>query len=200
MKKAIIGSGGFAREVMASMEINIPFFIDDKYLSGKTGERSLSTFDPFEFEVVVAIADPRVRESIVNKLPKETRFFTFIHPSAIIHLGPYNEISVIGEGSIVLEFCRISCNARVGKHAHLNWGTIIGHDAVIGDYLTTAPNVGVMGNNIIGDRVCLGVGSNTREKLSICSDVTIGLGAGVVKSINEPGTYVGVPCQKVSTK
>jgi sugar O-acyltransferase (sialic acid O-acetyltransferase NeuD family) len=200
MKKAIIGAGGFAREVMASMKADIPFFVSGEYLLDNTKERSLSTFNPFEYEVIVAIADPIIRESIVNSLPKETKFFTFIHPLAIVHQGPYNESTSIGEGSIVLELCRLSCNAKIGKHAHLNWNTIIGHDAVIGDYLTTAPNVGIMGNNTIGDRVYFGVGSSTKEKISICSDVTIGLGAGVVKSINEPGTYIGLPCRKVSIK
>jgi sugar O-acyltransferase (sialic acid O-acetyltransferase NeuD family) len=200
MKRAIIGSGGFAREVMASMGINIPFFVDDKYLSGKDGERGLSTFNPSEFEVIIAIADPVVREAIVNRLPKDTKFFSFIHPSLIIHSGPYREIVKIGEGSIILESCRVSCNVRIGKHAQLNWGTIIGHDTVIGDYFTTAPSVGIMGNNTIGDKVYFGVGAITKEKISVCSNTIVGLGAGVIKSINESGTYIGLPCQKVHTK
>jgi sugar O-acyltransferase (sialic acid O-acetyltransferase NeuD family) len=196
MKQAIIGSGGFAREVRASIGINLPFFVDDKYLTGNSEERGLSAFDPSEFEVIVAIGDPKVRESIVGRLPKETKYFTYIHPS--VHI--INNFIGMGEGTIVLAGCVLSCGSILGKHTHLNFNTVIGHDVIAGDYLTTAPNVGIMGNNTLGDRVYFGVGSSTKEKITICSDVTIGLGAGVVKSINQPGTYIGLPCQKVSTK
>jgi UDP-3-O-[3-hydroxymyristoyl] glucosamine N-acyltransferase len=88
-------------------------------------------------------------------------------------------------------------DVKIGKHAHLNLHTTIGHDCRIGDYFTTAPGVKVSGNCNLGDCVYLGTNSSIREKINICNNVTIGLGSGVVKHILEPGTYVGLPTKKI---
>jgi UDP-3-O-[3-hydroxymyristoyl] glucosamine N-acyltransferase len=43
----------------------------------------------------------------------------------------------------------------------------------------------------------MGNNSSIREKLSIHSLSTIGMNSAVVKHIEEPGTYVGVPTKKI---
>ncbi len=198
MKQALIGYGGFAREVMAYMGITIPCFVDDKYFNPKQqGTYPLSLFNPEEYEILIAIADPQVREALVNRLPSNTKYFTYIHHSANILQGPHNETVKIGEGSYISAGVKIGCNGIIGKHTQLNWSTVIGHDSIIGDYFTTAPMAGIMGNNTIGDRVYFGTHACTRQKITICSDVTIGLGSGVVNNITEPGTYVGLPAKRI---
>ena len=59
------------------------------------------------------------------------------------------------------------------------------------------PNAVVSGNCNIGNCVYIGTNSTIKEKLNICNNVTIGLNAGVVKDIKEPGTYVGTPAKKI---
>jgi UDP-3-O-[3-hydroxymyristoyl] glucosamine N-acyltransferase len=57
----------------------------------------------------------------------------------------------------------------------------------------------VIGGNVtLGDNVYLGSCGNVREKTNIGSNVTIGMNAAVVKDIEEPGTYVGVPANILS--
>ena len=82
MKKALIGYGGHAREVMSQMGTKLPCFVDDEYVTEDT--LPLSKLDINEYEVMVAVADTRSRYDIVQKLPKKTKFFTFIHPTALI--------------------------------------------------------------------------------------------------------------------
>jgi|TARA_R110000868_G_scaffold179666_4_gene419855 sugar O-acyltransferase (sialic acid O-acetyltransferase NeuD family) len=198
MKKGIIGAGGFGREVYWSLNPiernNTVFFVDDEYWDN-TNERilPLSLFDTNKYEVVVAIADSKHRERIVNNLPKKTKYFTHIHPSAQIH----GEDVTIGEGSIICAGTIITTNVKIGKHAHLNLITTIGHDCIIGDYFTTAPGVQISGNENIGDRVYFGTRSCVKQKITICDDVVIGMNAGVVKNITESGTYVGCPAIKI---
>jgi UDP-3-O-[3-hydroxymyristoyl] glucosamine N-acyltransferase len=55
----------------------------------------------------------------------------------------------------------------------------------------------VSGNVRIYDMVYLGSNSSIKEKLSIHSLSTIGLNSGVVKHIEEPGVYVGLPARKI---
>lgn len=198
MKKGIIGAGGFGREIYWSLslneKVNTVFFVDDNYYDGTDPLiLPLSKFNPNEYELVIAIADSHHRQRIVNSLPNNTKYFTHIHPTAQIH-GPDVEI---GEGSIICAGTIITTNVKIGKHAHLNLITTVGHDCVIGDYFTTAPGVQISGNEIIGDRVYFGTRSCMKQKLTICNDVIIGMNAGVTKDITEPGTYVGTPAIKI---
>lgn len=197
MKKAIIGAGGFAQEIYWSINSNgrqnCVFFVDDKYYFNQEKTRPLSEFDPSKFEVVVAIADAKSRERIVNNLPKETKYFTHIHHTAQI-LGLDIEI---GEGSIICAGTILTTNIKIGKHAQLNLITTIGHDNVIGDYFTTAPGVQISGNCEIGNRVYFGTRSCTKQKIKICDDVIIGLNSGVVKDISESGVYIGTPTKLI---
>ena len=186
MKKALIGSGGFAREIKHHMNCDLTFFVDDPYwVEGDS--------NPNEYEVLVAIGNPLDRYNVVNRLPKETKYFSFIHPSAII----LDDSIKIGEGSIICAGSILTTNIKIGKHTHINLQTTIGHDCVIGDFFTTAPGAKISGNCKIGNRVYIGTNVSIREKILICDDVTVGLGSGVVKNILESGTYVGCPVKKI---
>ena len=198
MKKGIIGAGGFGKEIYWSLSMreraNTVFFVDDEYWDDSNEKiLPLSSFDSDKYEVVIAIADSYHRERIVNSLPKNTKFFTHIHPTAQIH----GDDVEIGPGSIICAGSIITTNVKIGKHAHINLITTIGHDCVIGDYFTTAPGVQISGNEKIGDRVYFGTRSCMKQKLTVCDDVIIGMNAGVVKNITEPGTYIGTPAKKM---
>ena len=97
---------------------------------------------------------------------------------------------------MTLVICRLT-NVKIGKHAHLNLLTTIGHDCEIGDYFTTAPGSKISGNCKIYDCVYVGTNASIKQKLSIESFTTIGSGAAVVKDIEEPGVYAGVPAKKI---
>lgn len=191
MNKAIIGYGGHAREVAAQINESVTFFVDDKYVTDST--LPLSKFNPFKYEVMVAISDTIIRKQIINSLPKETKYFTFIHKSAQI-FG--NDVE-IGEGSFIGANSIITTNVKLGKHSILNRGCHIGHDSIIGDYLSMMPNSVISGNCNIGDNVYIGTNTSIREKLKICNNVIIGMNSAVVKDISEPGTYVGVPSKRI---
>ena len=188
MKKALIGAGGFADEVKAHMgQFDMVSFVDDSYYKENDNNiKPLSEFNPAEYEVLIAIGDPTSREQIVNRLPNETKYFSFIHPTALI-MGDVE----IGEGSFIGAYSILTTNIKLGSHSLLNRANHIGHDCVIGDYFSAMPGSIVSGNALIGDRVYLGTNSSIREKLKITNDVTIGLNTGVVKSIAESGIYVG---------
>ena len=193
MKKALIGAGGFAFEVKSQMgDLSIMSFVNDEFYNGENYTLPLSKFDPNEYEIAIAIGDSAVRKRIVDKLPKETKYFTFIHKSVMI----FDNVD-IGEGSIICPGTIITTNCKIGKHCHLNIRTTIAHDNVIDDYFTTAPGVHISGNNHIGNCVYFGTNSSTKQKINICDDVIIGMHAAVVKNITDSGTYVGVPAKKI---
>jgi sugar O-acyltransferase (sialic acid O-acetyltransferase NeuD family) len=191
MKLAFFGYGGHAREAACQIEQEVTFFVDDKYANDVA--KPISEFNPEEYMIIVAVADSKDRADIVAKLPKETKYFTFIHPS--VHIMDDN--IQVGVGSFIGANSILTTNIKLGNHALLNRGNHIGHDSVAGDFFSMMPNAVVGGNVTLGDNVYLGSCSNIREKINITSDVLIGMNAAVVKDITESGTYVGVPAKKL---
>tara|TARA_Y100000385_G_scaffold224819_1_gene235106 strand:+ start:201 stop:794 length:594 start_codon:yes stop_codon:yes gene_type:complete len=193
-ESVIIGAGGFASEIRARLNgINTKCFIDREYLSGEINVHAIEDLDVKTQKAIVCVGDPSLRNKLVKKLPKDLEYFTFIDPTAQIHADDV----FIGEGSIICAGTIITTNVKIGKHTHLNLLSTIGHDTVVGDYFTTAPGAKVSGNCNIGDRVYFGTNSSVREKINICDNVVVGLNAGVVKNIEQSGTYVGVPAKKI---
>jgi len=190
MKKALVGYGGHAHEVMAQMGKKLTCFVDDEYVVH--GTKPLSEFDPKEYVLMVAVANSKDRFNIIQRLPKETKYFTWVHPTALI-MGDDIEI---GEGSFVGAYTIITTNVKIGKHSILNRGNHIGHDCEIGNYFSAMPGAIVSGNVKIDDCVYMGSNSSIREKLWVHSYSTIGMNAAVVKHIEDNGTYVGVPVRK----
>lgn len=189
MKLAIFGYGGHAKEVAVQIDQPITFFTDDEFSDDII--LPLSNFDPQQYSIMVAIGDSEVRKKIVEKLPKETKFFTFIHPTALI----MDKNIEIGEGSFIGAYSILTTNIKIGKHCILNRGNHIGHDSVIGDYFSAMPGAIVSGSVKIGETIYLGTNSTIIEKKEITSRVKIGANAVVVSNINESGTYVGVPAK-----
>lgn len=198
----IFGAGGFAREVFcllvdAGKEAQVECFVEPadvwkpREINGLP-VRSQASFDPLRHKAIIGVGDPGVRRRIVSALPAATEFETVIHPNVV-----RSRWVEIGEGSIICAGTILTCNIRLGKHTQLNLVTTIGHECTAGDFFTTAPAVNISGNCRFGDNVYFGANASIREKLTVCSDVTVGMGAVVVKDITEPGVYVGNPLRKL---
>lgn len=91
-----------------------------------------------------------------------------------------------------------SCT-KIGKGCIINTAATIDHDNMIEDYVHISPGVHLAGTVKIGQGSWLGIGSVVSNNVNIISGCNVGAGAVVVKSINEPGVYVGVPVRRVLT-
>ncbi|MEM9720608.1 MAG: NeuD/PglB/VioB family sugar acetyltransferase [Bacteroidota bacterium] len=195
----IMGTGGFAREVGflirdLGLEAQWGGFLDvgaeAKELMGRP-IWPVSYFHPDKYRMVMGIGSPQIREKIVADLPPETEYATLIHPSASC-----NESIEIGSGTIICAGCILTCDIRIGAHVHLNIQTTVGHDAVIEDFVTTAPSVNINGNCSVRKGAYLGTKVAMKQGTEIGPGVRVGMGAIVVNDLLEPGTYVGVPARK----
>jgi sugar O-acyltransferase (sialic acid O-acetyltransferase NeuD family) len=193
MKIALIGNGGHAREVMIQMDKkNLIRFVDDEYCDGSDcNVLPLSKFNPKEYIVMIAVGDSKERKNLFNKLPEDTQFFTFIHPTVQV----MDENIEIGQGSFIGANSILTCNINIGGHAILNRGNHIGHDCRIGNFFSAMPGAIVSGGVVIRDCVYIGTNSTIIENIYISGHVKIGAGACVVDAIGSPGVYVGVPAK-----
>jgi sugar O-acyltransferase (sialic acid O-acetyltransferase NeuD family) len=189
MKKALIGASGHAREVISQIGIQLPMFVDDEYLTENT--KPISKLDYNKYEIMVAVADPVSREEIIARLPKNVKFFTYIHPSVLL----LDDNIEIGEGSFIGAYSILTTNIKIGKHCILNRMNQIGHDSIVGDYLSMMPGSIISGNCTIGNCFYMGSNSSIKEKLNISDNVTLGLNSGIVKDINKQGIYGGIPAK-----
>ena len=148
MKDLIIaGAGGFGREALALAKTlnkiepqwNIRGFINDipDALDGVKCTHSIigtiKDWQPSENEVfVMGISSPVGKEKVAGILKaKGAKFITLIHPAALI-----SDEAILGEGCIIGGRSSIGGGTEVGNFVHIA-GSMIGQDAVIGDYSTT---------------------------------------------------------------
>ena len=191
MDLALFGYGGHAREVAAQMNEKVVYFVDDEYVNEFT--KPISSFNPEKYYMMVAVADSKERKKIVDRLPKETKYFTFVHPLALI-FSPDVEI---GDGSFIGAYSILTTNIKLGDHVILNRGNQIGHDSTIGNYFSAMPGAIVSGNVTIGDGVYIGTNSSIKEKMNITHDVILGSNSTIVRDVSESGTYVGCPAKRI---
>jgi sugar O-acyltransferase (sialic acid O-acetyltransferase NeuD family) len=184
---ALIGSGGCAKEILAHMNQDLPCFVDQEYMTKDTF--LLDDFNPQKYKALVAIADPIIRRNIVNRLPLETTYFSYIHPSTIV----LDDKIKVAAGSFVGANCVLTTNINLGKHLLLLRGNHISHDCKIGDFFTALPNSSVSGGVHIGNSVLLGAGTQIRENIHILSNITVGMGSIVVNDLIDKGIYFGSP-------
>jgi sugar O-acyltransferase (sialic acid O-acetyltransferase NeuD family) len=186
----ILGSKNKVRECVV-MVVGDRYYADNQLLEIPLIPES--AYCPEMGEMVVAVGNGLARKKIVENLPEATRFARIIHPAA--HISPWAHI---GKGCVVSAGVVLTADAAIGDHAQLNLYSTICHDARIGDFFTTAPAANVNGNCTFGDQVYMGSNASAKQNIRICSNVTVGMGAVVVKDITEPGTYIGNPLRKLA--
>lgn len=203
---AIYGAGGFAREVAPLLNDADIVFVSD--LCAEQGvviqDRPVMSFEQLclpehhDREVVLAIGHSAARRQLAHKcVAAGLRFGSVMAPTARILRD-----TILGEGSVICDFCVLTADIRVGVHFEMNLHSYIGHDCIIGDYVTFAPNVACNGHvtieagAYIGTGACLRQGSAARP-LRIGADSIIGMGAVVTSDVPAGETWVGVPARRL---
>ncbi|RMG67868.1 MAG: transferase, partial [Bacteroidetes bacterium] len=85
----------------------------------------------------VAIGDPKRRREVAGRYESAGfQAVTLIHPAA--QMGPQ---VTLGAGCIICAGAVLTVDIRLGRHVIVNLNATIGHDAVLGDFVTLAPGV-----------------------------------------------------------
>lgn len=209
MKKiAIIGAGGFGREVKFLIDqINavnptfkiIGFFDDEPKESLINGVKylgnieDLNTLD-YELCLAIAIGDPKTKLEIIKKLKNDNLSFpNLIHPSVIVN---YDTLE-IGLGNIICAGNILTVNITLHHFIILNLCCTVGHDTIIESYSSLMPSVNISGEVIIREGVYVGTGTKIINQLEIGCFTVVGAGALVSKSLPERCTAVGIPAKPI---
>lgn len=200
----IIGAGGHAKVIadiiVKSNDEVIGFLDDDQTLSPNIIDRykligtiadceKIQRKNP-DFQFIIAIGNNHIRTKVADKY--NLNYYTAIHPSTIIGLGVN-----IAEGTAIMANAVINSSTKIGKHCIINTGAIIEHDNIIEDCVHISPNATLCGTVNVGKLTHIGAGAIVKNNMTVCNNCIIGAGGVVVKSIEEEGTYIGIPVKKI---
>ena len=204
----IVGAGGHGRELYWALSAaigagqcagHLAGFVDDRPpeagLLDRIGSVWLGPMDvlaELDADLVLGIGAPRSRAAVAAKLAGIGGRVAVVHPSVLI--GPDVEW---GEGFVACANVSVTTNVRFGIHVHLNRHVTVGHDCVVGDFVSLHPAAVLSGNVSVGARTMIGAGAVVLPGVSIGSDVQVGAGAVVTKDVLDGTTVVGVPAKRM---
>ncbi|RZL04460.1 MAG: acetyltransferase [Rubrivivax sp.] len=204
----IVGAGALSREVICWVEsaqtqglnVNIKGYLVDPEFNklpehyqlpwlGKAGD-----YAPQPDEAcLIAISDPATKHAVAEQLQaRGARFFTFIHPSAVVA-----RTARLGQGCILCPHAMVSADADVGDFVTINAHTSLGHDSKVGHYVNFSAHVDITGYVEIGEGSFFGSGARVLPKLKIGANAKIGAGAVVMRSIPSNSTVYTTPAKRL---
>jgi len=205
-KFIIVGAGGLGREIYAWLTQDLAHrgvgeitgFIDDNqdvlkgfpYPVPLLG--SINDYQPgFEDQLVVSLGDPVVRRDVVASLVgKGARFYSLVHPSAIV-----GQNVKLGTGSIICPNCILTSDISIGDFVFINTSSTIGHDVTIGDYTTVNGKVEITGKVTVGSGCSFGVGAKVIPGRRIGNGSVIGAGSVVIRHVKAGTSVFGNPAR-----
>ena len=209
----IIGAGGFAREILDTIEtINLVeerfdllgYIVETRYGSPGTVVNDKPILGDFDWlgenrdtvKVICGVGKPEFRLRLVRIAAQmKCEFVSLIHPSVIM-----TRRMTVGIGSVVAAGSILSNQVQIGNHVHINPGTIVGHDVQLDDFVSIAPGARISGNIHIEEGCYVGTGANVIERLTLGRWSVIGAGSVIIRDVLPNSTTVGVPGRVVKQR
>ena len=105
--------------------------------------------------------------SLRKKLFSKIKLLDLICPKIISPNAYVSKHAFIDEGTIVMHQAVVNAGAKIGKNCIINTGSIIEHDVIIHDHCHVAPGVIINGETKIGEGAFIGSNSVCRQNITI---------------------------------
>ena len=208
----VYGAAGYGREIMPLVRSQVLsqlkiqklrlLFIDDGASRQSFNGHEVVSWEEFlaipatRRAVALAIASAVVREKLATKCDAAFVPLLEVRAANVVQMDNVE----LGDGACLSPFVTLTSNIRIGRAFHANLYAYIGHDCIIGDFVTFAPGVKCNGNVIIEDHAYIGSGAILRQgspgkPLTIGRGAVVGMGAVVTKNVPAGATVVGNPAR-----
>ena len=202
---AIMGCGGFAREVHWALEngrthpdgerLEPVAFVDlEAHREGLYGLPvvTLDRLDRSTFVICGIGGMPEIKQRVMQEA--EAAGFRACPPVIFddVRIGRH---VTLGEGTVICAGNILTVDVEVGRHVAVNLDCTIGHDDVIGDFSTLSPGTHLSGNVRLEAGAYMGTGCAVIEGKTIGAYAVVGAGAVVTSDVPERSLVVGVPAK-----
>jgi len=186
----LIGGGGHCRSVIDVIEqegifsiagvIDKPEFLGEiisgyHVIGNDSDLEQLAQKYNYAFITVGQIKSPKLRINLFKRAEESG----FIMPSIVSPRAYISRHATIDEGSVIMHDAIVNTNARIGKNCIINTKSLIEHDSVIEDHCHISTNTTINGGVVIGKGSFIGSGSITREGVKINANSFIKAGSVV---------------------
>ncbi len=204
--KLIYSNGGFSREFYRCVRDQFPNE-DIKYVDDYPRDNTISYEEAkilqqdTEVSFIIGCANATLRkEKTEQVLSDNFSIFSTRAQTAII-----GDNVKLGAGAILSDYTIITADTIIGKSFHSNIYSYIGHDCIIGDYVTLAPRVSINGRVEVANNVYIGSGAtilpgNIKRPIKVGEGAIIGAHALVTKDVPANTTVVGTPAKPLVRK
>ena len=211
MKKDIVlvGAGGHCRSVIDVIEHENKFNIigvldpNHKFLTQVLNYPILGGDDEIEklsktiscFCITVGQAkSASIRINLFELIKKHGGNLPLIQ-SPLSHVSKH---AIIQEGTIVMHNALVNTNAKIGYNCIINTGSLIEHDVIVGNHCHISTKVVLNGRVNVGNESFIGSNTVVADSISIADKTVIGAGSVVIRTNFSPGIYAGNPAQKIN--
>lgn len=208
----VLGAGGFAIQVLFAMQrmdatLNPAFFCDPEHPADAHFDQQFSLLRSIESaRLYLETVDVRFclgtgvranRAEMCERFAQMGGTLTsVIDPSAILPTGLLPNLS----GVICLAQAIVEPTCSIGKGVILNLGSMVTHQANIGDFAEIGPGVKLLGKSRIGTQSFIGAGSIVLPGVIVGDFVTVGAGSVVTKDLPNGVMAYGNPARIVARK
>lgn len=183
----ILGNGGFARELVASVKyqeksdraIDEFFHYEDDENSTAVDKLSANYSSG---KIFMGVANPHLKKKWAEEL--EGHGITFQNQDKCHYGGTILDKAGchVGGGSILCAGTVLTTDVQLGNHVLMNLNSTAGHGVRIGDYVTIAPGCHINGEVEIGECCEIGSGTVINPYVKLPPNGIIGSGSVVLKT------------------
>ncbi|MFA6126536.1 MAG: acetyltransferase [Bacteroidales bacterium] len=139
------------------------------------------------------IQQPAVRIKLFNLIRDLGGVFpVIISPNAYV-----SKTALIGAGTIVMHHAIVNTGAIIGMNCILNTGSLVEHEASVGDHCHISTYAILNGQCRVGNRNFIGSRTVLSNNVTVTDDILVSAGSVVLRSLENPGTYIGNPLRKI---